>query len=497
MSSSCHVSDQGVKNSKPFSAIPGPSGRYSIPYLGQALHFQPFGRYLPSTFTDYLRGLRHQYGPVVRQRAGMQWMVFLFNPDDIQRVLFQYEKYPIRPTSHLMHAYSKRRNIPLSMAFQNKAKWVKARKPVQELILKPNAVPRYFSELMDIAEDFMVKRIEGSNQLGDTLQELTRLTMENSAMFCFNTRLDSFSHDHHELLSNILDVHDYLGQSFIRLPWYRLFPTRFYLEFEKAYDNVRHTAQQSLSEYLERKSKQQKISFQDFTFLEKLVSDPRMPRDSVESAITDMFIAGTDVTANTLSFVLYHLAKNPLVQDRLYDEIKQCCVHGEITASTLANMPYLKACIKESLRLVPPLRDGIRRYVEKDTVVAGYDIPRGTTLVFCNSVISNDKAYFPEPLAYKPERWLRSSPLRSNFHPFAILPYGFGRRNCVGQRFADLQMHILIVKLLQKYSLRLPVADGELPYTYTIFATPSRKFSVLLDKRVKKKDERRCEAEGQ
>lgn len=55
-------------------------------------------------------------------------------------------------------------------------------------------------------------------------------------------------------------------------------------------------------------------------------------------------------TANTLSFVLYHLAKNPLVQDRLYDEIKQCCVHGEITASTFANMPFLKACIKESLR---------------------------------------------------------------------------------------------------------------------------------------------------
>lgn len=231
------------------------------------------------------------------------------------------------------------------------------------------------------------------------------------------------------------------------------------------------------------------LSVKDFTFMEQLLLDPRMSRDVVESAITDLFIAGVDITANVLSFVLYDLAKNPTAQDRLYTEIRQRCGDGELNEAMFANMPYLKACIKESLRLVPPVRDGIRREVERDTVVAGYSIPSGTTLVLCNSVISSDEDHFPDPLAYIPERWLRTPGTRATIHPFAVLPFGFGRRNCVGKRIAELQMHVFIVKLLQRYSLSLADPEEELSYHYMLFATPSRKFSILLQNRLQSSDD--------
>ncbi|XP_062583102.1 probable cytochrome P450 49a1 [Saccostrea cucullata] len=497
LSSSCLVPEQALKKVRPFNEIPGPSGRYNMPFIGQVFHYVPFGQYLPSTFTDFLCDLRCQYGPIVRQRAGMHWMVFLFNPDDIQHIMFHYEKYPLRPTSHLMYSYAKRNNIPLSMAFQNKEKWVAARKPIQEVILKPCVVSKYFSEFTDIVDDFLMRRIGRDNRISDVLEELTRLTMENSGILCFNRRLGSFSLDQQELLSNIKDVHAYLGQSFDIFPWYRLFPTNFYLDFEKAYDTVRNTTRESLHGCLETinfKRRMLSTGLNNVTFLEKLLLDNRMSHDSVESAITDMFIAGTDATANALSFVLYHLAKNPLVQDRLCEEITRCCTQDLICESSFADMPYLKACIKESLRLVPPLRDGVRRHVEKDTVVAGFHIPKGTTLVFCNSVISSDENYFPEAHKYKPERWLRNSPLRSSIHPFAVLPYGFGRRNCIGQRFAELQMRIFIVKLLQEFSVSLAEKDEHLPYIYTIFAAPSKKFSLQLERRIEKQDDTRCVA---
>lgn len=212
-----------------------------------------------------------------------------------------------------------------------------------------------------------------------------------------------------------------------------------------------------------------------------------MSRDVVESAITDMFIAGADITANVLSFVLYHLAKNPTAQDRLYTEIRQQCGDGELNESMFANMPYLKACIKESLRLVPPVRDGIRRQVDSETVVAGYTIPGGTTLVLCNSVISSDEDHFPDPQDYIPERWLRKPGTRATMHPFAVLPFGFGRRNCVGKRIAEMQMHVFLVKLLQRYSLSLADPEEELSYHYMLFATPSRKFSILLQDRLQRR----------
>lgn len=224
---------------KSFDAIPGPSGRYSLPYIGHVFHFKPFGRFLPSTFTELLRHLRREHGPVVRQRRGHQWMVFLFNPVDFQRLLFQYEKYPIRPTPSLMCVYAQRNNVPLSMAFQNNEKWIKLRQPIQELMLKPNAISRHFRWIVEIANDFIKFRIDGSNQLRDTLSELTRLSAENSGMLCYNTRLGCLTRDHQELLSSIRDVHYFLGQSFDRFPSYCFYPTKFYRDFEQSYGIVR------------------------------------------------------------------------------------------------------------------------------------------------------------------------------------------------------------------------------------------------------------------
>ncbi|XP_078335349.1 putative cytochrome P450 49a1 [Crassostrea virginica] len=483
-SSVCPISEQVLQNPIPFDAIPGPSGRYRLPYIGHVFHFKPFGDHLSSTLTDLLRYFRRQYGPVVRQRMGAQWLVFLFDPADIQQLLFQYEKYPLRPTPHLMCAYARRNNTPLSMAFQNNQEWIEARRPVQELILKPAAVSKYFREVVDITEEFLKHRAKGSRHFEDTQMELTRLTMENSGMFCLNRRLGILTKDNPELLAGVQGVHSLLGQSFDCLPVYSLFPTKFYRDFEKVYTTVRLATRESLAQISEAMTlKPGEPCLKDLTFTQQLMLDSRMSRDLVESTVTDMFIAGADVTANVLSFILFHLAKNPNVQKTLFEEINQRCKNNQMNESTFANMPYLKACIKESLRLVPPLRDGVRRQVEMDTVVAGYHIPKGTTLVFCNSVISSDENFFPDPLAYRPERWMRGSPLRRTIHPFAVLPFGFGRRNCIGQRFAELQMHIFIVKLLQRYSVSLESSDEKLPFHYTIFATPSRKFSVLLQKR--------------
>lgn len=481
---------QVVKNKpKSFDAIPGPSGRYNLPYIGHVFHFKPFGRFLPSTFTEFLQDLRRQHGPVVKLRLGDQWMVFLFNPVDFQRLLFQYEKYPIRPTPSLMCAYAQRNNVPLSMAFQNNEKWLELRQPIQELMLKPNAISRHFKWIVEIADDFINFRIDGSNQLRDTLSELTRLSVENSGMLCYNTRLGCFTRDYQELLYSIRDVCYFLGQSFDRFPSYCFFPTKFYRDFEQAYGIVRKATSEIMNECIQTINYKLALSVKDFTFMEQLLLDPRMSRDVVESALTDMFIAGADITANVLSFVLYHLAKNPTAQDRLYTEIRQRCKDSELNESMFANMPYLKACIKESLRLVPPVRDGIRREIERDTVVAGFTIPSGTTLVLCNSVISSDEDHFPDPLAYIPERWLRNTETRGTMHPFAVLPFGFGRRNCVGKRIAELQMHVFIVKLLQRYSLSLADPEEELPYHYLLFATPSRKFSILLQNRLQSSDD--------
>uniref|UniRef100_A0A1B6KMR5 Cytochrome P450 n=1 Tax=Graphocephala atropunctata TaxID=36148 RepID=A0A1B6KMR5_9HEMI len=113
-------------------------------------------------------------------------------------------------------------------------------------------------------------------------------------------------------------------------------------------------------------------------------------------------------------------------------------------------MLYLRAVIKETLRMYPVVI-GNGRCMTRDSVVAGYQIPKGTQVVFQHYVISNSERYFAEPSKFLPERWLKAN--REQHHPFASLPFGYGRRMCLGRRFADLEIQTIIAKVIQAFSI--------------------------------------------
>lgn len=92
---------------------------------------------------------------------------------------------------------------------------------------------------------------------------------------------------------------------------------------------------------------------------------------------------------------------------------------------------------------------GNGRTLQEDTVICGYNIPKGIQVVFPTIVTGNMEEYCTNSSAFQPERWLKPSQGGSggNIHPFASLPYGYGARMCLGRRFADLEMQILLAKV--------------------------------------------------
>ena len=166
----------------------------------------------------------------------------------------------------------------------------------------------------------------------------------------------------------------------------------------------------------------------------------------------DALIAGIDTTGNTATFLLYHLSTHPEKQDILYEEI--CNVVGvgseEIDESKLNKMKYLKACLHESQRMLP-ITVGTARISQVDMVLSGYQVPKGTFVFRGGQLMSNDPHNFETPDKFLPERWLRSNKCRASAHPHASLPFGHGPRNCIGKRFASLEIQILIIRLLQQY----------------------------------------------
>jgi len=195
----------------------------------------------------------------------------------------------------------------------------------------------------------------------------------------------------------------------------------------------------------------------------------------------DALQAGIDTTGSTASFLLYHLADNPEKQELLYQE--KCNVirpEGKMTESALGKMKYLKACQTESQRIAPATFGSSRR-AYKDLVIQGYRIPKGTTVIRCGSSSSNDPASFANPEQFVPERWLRGCPERHNANSFANIPFGHGARACIGQRFAKLELYMMMVKIVQRFRMEY---DGEkVGFLTTFVSSPDKPINIKFVER--------------
>ncbi|XP_068622472.1 cytochrome P450 6B1-like [Battus philenor] len=164
------------------------------------------------------------------------------------------------------------------------------------------------------------------------------------------------------------------------------------------------------------------------------------------------YVAGYETSATTMSYLLYELAKNPDIQDKLVAQIDEVLQRhkSELTYEILKEVNYFDRVFDETLRkypIVEPLqRRAQKNYTFPDTNIT---VEKGQlVLISCRSLHHNPK-YYPDPEKFDPERF--SPQNEKNIPSCAYLPFGTGPRNCLGMRFAKLQTRVAIVKLLSKF----------------------------------------------
>lgn len=218
-----------------------------------------------------------------------------------------------------------------------------------------------------------------------------------------------------------------------------------------------------------------------------LLADGRMTDDEVNALISDLVGAGIDSTANTLVFLLAKLATNPEKQAALHEEIQRVVGDSNVlTKEHIAQMSYLKACLKESHRMTFPVSFGAIRLPEADLVVGGYTIPKDTHIAINNMSMCMDERFFSKPKEFVPERWLRSTSgelAKSKDFPFAHKPFGYGPRSCIGQRFAETEIFIGITKIIQNFEVSMPNSCQDIKTTLRIFTTPAEKVQMTFKSR--------------
>ncbi|GAB1862297.1 Cytochrome P450 4C1 [Camponotus japonicus] len=173
--------------------------------------------------------------------------------------------------------------------------------------------------------------------------------------------------------------------------------------------------------------------------------------DIREEVDTFMF-EGHDTIAIAICFALSLLAEHKDIQDRVRTEVDAVMrENGEkLTMKSLHDLPYLDRCLKEALRLYPSVYF-ISRYNTEDVQLRSYLIPAGTFIHLNIYGVHRDPNFWPNPDIFDPDRFL---PDRiQNRHFYSYLPFSAGPRNCIGQRFALLEMKAMIAPLIHNFFL--------------------------------------------
>ncbi|XP_070340406.1 cytochrome P450 3A12-like [Equus asinus] len=204
-------------------------------------------------------------------------------------------------------------------------------------------------------------------------------------------------------------------------------------------------------------------------FLQLMINSQNSKEMDTHKALSDLelvaqsivfIFAGYETTSTSLSFLMYLLATHPDVQQKLQKEIDVTFPNKvPPTYDALLQMDYLDMVLNESLRLFP-VAGRLQRICKKDVELNGVFIPKRTLVTVPTFVLHRASEFWPEPEEFRPERFSKEN--KDSINPYIYLPFGTGPRNCIGMRFALMNMKLAVVRVLQNFSFK-PCKETEIP----------------------------------
>ncbi|KAB5577267.1 hypothetical protein PHYPO_G00207940 [Pangasianodon hypophthalmus] len=410
------------------------------------------------------------YGPMFKVKGGNGHAISLTSVELLEELMRKDDKFPRRGDMTLWTEYRDMNGLGYGPVTEEGEKWYKLRSVLNKRMLHPKDSVKYDNVVNEVVTDF-IKRIchlRKMSSTGDLVpnmsNELYRFSLEGISSILFETRIGCLENEIPAETQNFINS---IAQMFTYTMVVSLLPkwTRNYLPFWRRYisgwDGIFRFGCKLIDRKMEeiqmRLDAGQEVSGQ---YLSYLLSNTNMSKKDVYGSVTELLLGGVDTTSNTMMWALYLLSQDPKAQDTLYQEVNSIIKGDKIpTAEDINSMPYLKAVIKETLRMYPVVPMNARLLSENDVIIGGHFFPKKTSFIMHHYAITHDETIFPEPKVFKPERWLRDG--RERPSPFGSIPFGFGVRACVGKRIAELEMHLGLARIIKLFEVKLDPNVGE------------------------------------
>eukprot|EP00898_Chlorokybus_atmophyticus_P004414 jgi/Chlat1/4974/Chrsp32S04956 len=207
-----------------------------------------------------------------------------------------------------------------------------------------------------------------------------------------------------------------------------------------------------------------------------------LPLSTVLGTAFELVLAGSDTTANTLSFTLFHLAANQSAQGKLIEEIDKYGPGTPSLEELHERFSYLDWVVQESMRISPTASALLREATSEPITLGGYTISEPQFLLInLYSIFRDPKLWGEDALEFRPERFDPASEEFKKRSPDAYVPFGMGARKCIGYRFAQQEAKLALVKLLQNFTFS--TLHNELPVALSLVLKPKHGVPLRVHRR--------------
>ncbi|EHB15089.1 1,25-dihydroxyvitamin D(3) 24-hydroxylase, mitochondrial [Heterocephalus glaber] len=463
-----------LREAPPCPLLPGPT---NWPLLGSLLQILWKGGLKKQH--DTLVQYHKKYGQIFRMKLGSFDSVHLGSPSLLEELFRSEGACPQRLEIKPWKAYRDHRAEAYGLMVLEGEDWQRVRRVFQKKLMKPVEIMKLDSKINEVLADFMVRLDELRDERGhieDLYKELNKWSFESICLILYEKRFGLLQKNiGEEALSFITAIKTMMstfGKMMVTpVELHKSLNTRVWQMHTLAWDTIFKSVKSCINSRLEKRSQQPSTDF-----LGDIYDHSQLSRKELYAAVTEIQLGATETTANSLMWILYNLSRNPQVQQKLLNEIQSVLPENQMPrAEDLKKMPYLKACLKESMRLTPSV-PFTTRTLDKATVLSEYALPKGTVLMLNTYVLGSDEDNFEDSDQFRPERWLQT---KKKINPFAHLPFGVGKRMCIGRPLAELQLHLALCWIIRRF--HIVATDSEPVHMLHLgILVPSRELPVAF-----------------
>ncbi|MGW8357718.1 cytochrome P450 [Streptomyces wedmorensis] len=420
-----------------------------LPFLGHALQFQR----RPLAFVQALR----ERGDVVEFRVGPQRAFAVNRPDLINDILVAQAK-----RFEKGRMFDEAKVLVGEGIFTSEGDYHLSQRRLVQSVFHRNQLERYVPEIQRYAETTIGRWVESP-----------RLPINRA---CFAHTLGAISSmlfgqaADERLLAGIQQEFPIILDGLLRrtaapAQLMNTLPTPANRRFDKAVANMRRSIEHYIAGYDPVRAPGGLLS---------ILTDEKngLTGKQIYDEVATILLAGTESTADALSWACYMIASHDEVQSALQEEADQIMTSPQVSYGDLARLPVMQRVINEVLRLFPSTWVLTREPVE-DVELGGYRIPARSMVIFSVRALHRDPLIYPDPDAFLPDRWLALEQGPSTERRQAFIPFGAGIRGCIGEQLARAELGVFLAVMCRNVTVRTIPGEPQPDVAATIMPVPT------------------------